>query len=281
MSDLLLRGRGANIGVRAPTFVLRLCGAALALGAFALADALGVWQVTGVPTWIVPLFALVAGALLAPTRYGSLLWIGMGSLSVLTAAVAYTPLVRPLAYAFLRADANPRDGVPIDAVVVLSGAITADGRLSGQALDRLLTAFTEARERHIGMLELSVTEQRRGQGTVNSEADQRALATLVAPELTLHFVHGVHSTRDEAVAFAALARTHQWHRVLVVTSPLHSRRACSAFETVGLTVTCRPAQSRDYALGALETRGNRMLAFQDVLYESAATVLYRFRGWTS
>ncbi len=281
MSDLLLRGRGADIGVRAPMLVVRLCGAALALGVYALAEALGVWRVIGVPTWIVQLTALLVGVVLAPTRYGGLLWLGIGSLGFLTAAVAYTPLVRPLAYAFLRADADPRDGVPIDAVVVLSGGITDDGRLSGQALDRLLTAFAEARERNIGTLELSVTEQRRGRSTVNSEADQRALVTLVAPELTLHFVRGVHSTRDEAVAFAALARTHQVQHVLLVTSPLHSRRACNAFETVGLTVTCRPAKSRDYALSALETRDNRVLAFQDVLYESAATVLYRVRGWTS
>ena len=281
MSDLFLRGRGANIGIRAPTFVLRLCGAALALGAYALADALGVWQVTGVPTWIVQLLALVMGLLLAPTRHGGVLWIAIGGLGTLTAAVAYTPLVRPLAYAFLRADANPRVEMPIDAVIVLSGSITADGRLSGQALDRLLTAFAEARQRHIGMLALSVTEQRRGRGIVTSEGDQRALTSLVAPELTLHVVHGVHSTRDEAVAFAALARSHQWQHVLVVTSPLHSRRACGALEAVGLTVLCRPAESRDYALSALETRGNRMLAFQDVLYESAATVLYRLRGWTS
>ncbi len=281
MSDLFLRGRGANIGVRAPTFVLRLCGAALALGVYALAEALGVWQVIGVPTWIVQLTALSVGILLAPTRYGGLLWLGIGSLGFLTTVVAYTPIVRPLAYAFLRADADPRTGVPIDAVIVLSGDITADGRLTGQALDRLLTAFAEARERHIGTLELSVVEQRRGRGAVNSEADQRALATLLAPELTLHFVYAVHSTRDEAVAFAALARTHHWQRVLLVTSPLHSRRACNAFETVGLMVTCRPAKSRDYALSALDTRGNRMLAFQDVLYESAAAVLYRVRGWTS
>jgi len=102
----------------------------------------------------------------------------------------------------------------------------------------------------------------------------------MAPDLTLRFVTHVHSTRDEALAFAAMARTHRWRRVVLVTSPLHSRRACAAVEHAGLPVLCAPAASREYALSRLDRPENRRLVFADVVYESAATLLYAVRGWT-
>jgi uncharacterized SAM-binding protein YcdF (DUF218 family) len=98
--------------------------------------------------------------------------------------------------------------------------------------------------------------------------------------LDARFVYHVHSTRDEALAFAALARTHGWRRVVAVTSPSHTRRACGALEAVGLTVECRPAAARVYDLTRLDRPSNRRLAFADVLYEAAATLLYRSRQWT-
>jgi len=44
-------------------------------------------------------------------------------------------------------------------------------------------------------------------------------------------------------------------------------------------VECRPAESRDYSLRWLDRAANRRLAFQDVLYETAARLLYRSRSW--
>jgi uncharacterized SAM-binding protein YcdF (DUF218 family) len=93
------------------------------------------------------------------------------------------------------------------------------------------------------------------------------------------FVRNVFSTRDEALAFAALARTHRWRRVVAITSPTHTARACAALEAVGLSVECRPASERVYDLSRLDRPGNRRLAFADLLYESTATLLYRARGW--
>jgi len=121
--------------------------------------------------------------------------------------------------------------------------------------------------------------QEGGSRHASSEADQRALVALAAPQVSVRFVRDVHSTHDEALAFAALARTHGWRRVAVVTSPAHTRRACGALETAGLSVECRPAAPRDYSLRYLDSGGSRRLAFIDVLYELTATVLYRVRGW--
>lgn len=276
LRDLLFRGRGADVGVRAPGLLIRLCGAVLGLAIFHLADTLGVWTAVGAYDWSTRLILMALGALLATTRAGALLWLVAGVLTATLALVLYTPLVSGLPGHFVRADPVRTDA---DAVVILSGGITHDGRVTGQALDRVLTGLAEARGRPLPQVGLSVVTLESGGRDVSSEADQRALVSLIGAGIDARFVRDVHSTRDEALAFAALARTHRWRRVVAVTSPLHSRRACAALEQAGLPVECRPATARDYSLRRLDLSENRRKAFADVLYESAATVVYRVRGW--
>jgi uncharacterized SAM-binding protein YcdF (DUF218 family) len=277
MADLLFRGRGADVGSRAPGWIVRLCGAALAFAIFTLADSLGLFNVTGMPEWG-RLLILVLGAILASTRTGTLLWLTAGILTLLSFLVSYTPIATSPALYFVRADAVHADA-PLDAVVVLSGGINEDGLLVGQALDRLLTGMAEAKVRGIHTIALSIIAPTSHGIRASSERDQRALVALAAPETDVRFVRDVHSTRDEAMAFAAMARTHGWKRVLLVTSPLHTRRACATFETAGLPVECRPARPRVYSINRLEVPENRRRAFADVLYETAATALYAARGW--
>lgn len=275
--DLLFRGRGADVGVRAPGWLVRGCGATVALGAAWLADALGIWRAVGVATWKVNLGALIGGAVLAPTALGFVLWLVAGGLALLLVLVMYTPLVRPMVAPFIRADVAATE--PPQVVLVLSGGLMSDGRIREQALDRLLSAMLLVKRRGIPELALSVVTLDDRQPAVTSEADQRALAQLALPGITPRFVYDVHSTRDEALAFAALARTHGWQRVAVVTSPMHSRRACAAIAHEGLLVECRPADGRDYSVRTLDSDHDRRLVFQDVLYETTATWLYRARGW--
>ncbi len=274
--DVLLRGRGAEVGVRAPVWLVRACGAALGVAFVSLSDLLGLWSIVGVPLWVLHCVALIGGAALATSRLGSALWLVNGLCTTLLMLVMYTPLVRPMIPPFVRADAP---GANIDAVVVLSGGVSDDGLIFGQALARLLSALSLVQERAIGELALSIVVQEGRRTPLTTEADQRALVQLAVPQVSVRFVRDVHSTRDEALAFAALARTHGWRRVAVVTSPMHTRRACAAIEMAGLAVECRPSASREYSLNGLDRGGNRRLAFMDVMYEVAATALYRARGW--
>lgn len=221
--------------------------------------------------------AMTIGALLATSSVGSWLWGSTATGALLLLTVSYTPLIPPLLDAFVRRD--PESGTPLDAVVVFSGSVTSEGRVMGPALDRLLTGFAEAKRRRIPTVVLSTVGDDHDATVATSERDQRELAAAFAPELELRFVHNVHSTRDEALAFAALARTYGWQRVLVITSPAHTRRACEAVERVGLAVRCLPAVSRSYALSRLDRPESRRQVFADVLYEGAATLLYRSRGW--
>ncbi len=275
--DLLLRGRGADIGIRAPLWFVRAGGATLGVSAYWLGYALGIWSIVGVPGWIAQLAALLLGALIAPTAMGATLWLLNGMMVFVLMLVMYTPVVRGMAAPFVRADLPTTS--PIDAVVVLSGSITDEGRVKGQALDRLITGVTMAKRRHVSELALSVVTRQKSSPVPNSEADQRALVGLMAPELSVRFVHQVYSTHDEALAFAALAQTNGWKRVILVTSPTHTRRACATFENVGLAVECHAADARDYSLFALQFAENRRLAFQDIGYEWVAMRVYRWRGW--
>jgi len=254
----------------------------MGLAIMQLAAALGVWTAVGVSSFTARLALMVAGALLAMTSRGAWLWLLAGVLSTMLMVVSYTPLVTPMVAPFIRRDvAAIRAGSTADAVVILSGSVTSEGRVTGPALERLISGLQQARLLGIPVVALSVVGDDADPTVENSERDQRDLAQLMAPDRELRFVRNVHSTRDEALAFAAMARTHGWRQVVLVTSPLHSRRACATVEHAGLAVRCVPAASREYALSRLDRPENRRLAFADVVYESAATLLYAVRGWTS
>jgi uncharacterized SAM-binding protein YcdF (DUF218 family) len=76
-----------------------------------------------------------------------------------------------------------------------------------------------------------------------------------------------------------IADREGWKRIVLVTSPFHSRRACATFEHVGLAVTCSPSDSRDIAVHSLTDSGDRVSAFSMWIYEVAATLHYRMHGW--
>ena len=277
LRDLLLRGRGADIGTRAPQWLVQCCGAVLGAAVCWQGEQLGLWDIAGVPLWTVLLATTIAGAIFAHSLAGGLLWLVNGLMLTVLLVVMFTPLVPRLAGSFVRAD---RPGsAPLDAIVVLSGSMTDDGLLQRHALDRLLAALAVVQQRRIPDLGLSVNTEVRNGRLVSTEADQRALVALLGGGVTPRFIRNVASTRDEALGFAALARTHGWRRIMVVTSPMHTRRACATMEAAGLTIECHPATARTSPMGTMAGSENRRDVFQDLLYETVATALYRVRGW--
>ncbi|MEP6551569.1 MAG: hypothetical protein ABJB95_10315, partial [Gemmatimonadales bacterium] len=70
-----------------------------------------------------------------------------------------------------------------------------------------------------------------------------------------------------------------WKTLAVVSSPMHSRRACATFEAVGFKVICVPAAVRGSGLYSAANAGDRLRAFRSWLYETFATDTYRRRGW--
>lgn len=223
---------------------------------------------------------VIAGAALFATPLRPLVWAIAGLLLVTTAVAALTPAMTRPVQSLIRADT----AMTVDAVVVLSSSLGDDEFLSPDGLDRLLSGIALGRASRraddTAAVPLVLTVVTRDiDRPLSSITDQRRILELVGDTLQVHWTAPVLNTRDEARAIAALARTEGWERVAVVTSPLHTRRACAAFERVGVAVRCVPADARDVAVGTLRKPRDRLRATQLWFYETAGTLYYRLRRW--
>lgn len=191
--------------------------------------------------------------------------------------VALCPPIGRLEHSLVRGDPLPAE--PADAIVVLAGAVTGDGTLNPAATDRMLEALRLLREGRSTRLIVSRVRTTVGRDTIDSDADQRFLLSVAGLAPELHILDSVGSTRLEAVRAAALAGRPGWKRIIVVTSPSHTRRACAAFEKVGFEVACRASADRSAALTTQPKARDRIAGFSRWLYEELAWTEYRLRGW--
>lgn len=217
----------------------------------------------------------VAGSLIFLTRFSRLLAWAEALLLALVVVVGYTPVIVGSARALIRTDQMPEHA---DAVVVLSAGVTVDGFLQGQGLDRLLTGLALVKRGVAPLLIVTREERDIGKRKVSTSGDQDRLIALAN---VVQFVATPMeaSTHDEAMAVSQIARQAGWKRIILVTSPFHTRRACATFEHAGLTVSCVPGDSRDIAVKSLTDPRDRLKAFSMWLYELAATLHYKRLGW--
>ena len=141
----MLRGRGREVGLRAPVWLIRLCGLAVGLAIVQFGDELGLWMSAGASLHLMRLGFGLLGAALATSSFGAWLWLLLGAEVTVFALAVYTPLVAPLAPRFVRSDVPG----PADAIVVFSGSVNSAGRVHDAALERLLSALQTARSRRI------------------------------------------------------------------------------------------------------------------------------------
>ena len=264
---------------RSPRLQGALTGAIIGGLIWAGLAALGLWALLKSDFFVGPMaVAIILGAVAGTVPLlRRVLWIGAGVTVLLLAIVSYTPLAGALAHPMVRTDPAPRE--KLDAIVVLSGGGTGDSAMSTQTLDRLLKGAQLAREGDAPALVLSRETFKNNGRVVTDVADEAAVLALVAPAVPVFFIDSASSTRDEALRVNRLQARANWKRIALVTSPLHSRRACAVFERLGFLVTCIPAVSRDRAIRNLDTPGDRLRAFQGWLYEMAGTTDYRLKGW--
>ena len=219
----------------------------------------------------------VVGALLGWVRWKRATRGVLAALSLTLVVIAYTPIIVGPARSLVRNDPLPAHA---DAVMVLSAGLNDDGTISPSSMDQLIKGIelvnlgiapvlVVTREAYIINGKL-VTSQREQEEIVSSTLG--GLSKLVTAGIT-------HSTHDEAMRALALARARNWKRIVLVTSPLHTRRACATFEKLGVVVSCAPSNTRAFALGALSAPMDRVRAFQVWLYELAGTMRYRQLGY--
>jgi uncharacterized SAM-binding protein YcdF (DUF218 family) len=210
------------------------------------------------------------GAALWTGRLRTLLAAACAALLAVWLAVAFTPLAARLAQPLVRADGL----VPADAVLVLGSRLQTDHEPTAAALSRLVHGLALARGEPARLV---VTETDPGPGSYTALARGLAGRLGLSPEIVT--VGPVRRTRDEAVEAAALCRRRGWRRLVVVTSPTHSRRACGAIEHEGVAVTCSPSTETEFDLETLDRPSERFVAFRALLHEWAGLWYYRYKGW--
>lgn len=215
--------------------------------------------------------ALLFGAALGLTRVRLVPQIvALGSVG-LWLVVAFTPLAAALSRPLVRAQSPVR----ADAVVVLLASIQEDDDFGTPSLERTLHGIGFVRRNAAPRLILT-------QGT-RPQGSHRAAAMHLMADLKIHcpltVVGPAKDTHDEALHVRALARQEGWKRILLVTSPLHSRRAALVFEKTGLRVTSVPCRETSFDLEALEVPTDRLRAFSAAPHEIVGLRVYRARDW--
>lgn len=251
-------------------------GAVLGALCAVAAHVLGVPQLLRRPDLVLYIPAALLGAVLGVTRLRPLLWIAAGIVALTCIAVAYTPLVSAMARPLIRRDSIP---ARVDAIAVLSNGLTPDGMMRGETLDRLLSGVMLAKRGVAPALLVSVEQRAFNGASVTDSADLRSVIAFAGLATAATLVDSVTSTRTEALRMRAIARANGWKTLAVVTSPLHTRRACATFEAVGFKVVCVPAALRGNGLYPGSNAEDRLRAFRSWLYETFATDSYRRRGW--
>ena len=237
------------------------------------------WLLPGFVGSVVGLLAMAAATgLLALTKFRWLVWGAVGIWTALVIVVSVTPVSRMITARWMRDDRPVTP--PIGAVVVLGGGLSDDSTVASEGLDRLI-AGVELQKQFPSALVVTTRMDRELASTgISGDADMERLMTLfgVGPSWVTTPAGG--STRDEAVSSGELLQARGIRRIAVVTSPMHTRRACATFEAVGFQVVCVPSRLRTYNIQTLRHPFDRLQAFGQWIYEMAGMIKYRSRGWT-
>jgi uncharacterized SAM-binding protein YcdF (DUF218 family) len=218
------------------------------------------------------------GVVLALVRFDRFLPAIVIVATACVVTVASTPLTAAIARWWIRDDVMPPGGV--SAIIPLSGTVNNEGAISAEAVDHLITALALTAEGKAHVLVTTTVQQEFPTGVVTSTTDQARLITLFGRQIEWLRTPIVRTTRDEAVAAANLLVPRGLRQIAVVASPMHTRRACAAFEAVGFQVTC--VVSRTSVPGGRnppDAPRDRLNSFGDWLYEAIAMLEYRMRGW--
>jgi uncharacterized SAM-binding protein YcdF (DUF218 family) len=253
-----------------------VAGAIIATLAAVAAHVLGVQQLLRRPDLALYLPAAIFGALVGSTRLRPLIWVPAGVIAAICIVVAYTPVVSAVSRSYVRADPMPAH---VDAIAVLSMGVTPNGMMRSETLDRLLTGLSLARSGLAPVVLVSRENLALRGRQVSDSVDQKSVVGVMGGGTRVIFVDSVLTTRTEALLMRNIARPNRWGTLAVVTSPMHSRRACATFEAVGFRVVCVPAAVRGSGLYPDANAEDRLRAFRAWLYETFATASYKSRGW--
>ena len=187
-----------------------------------------------------------------------------------------TPILRPLEDV-LDVSTPP---VKADVIVALGGGMRCGaGQLEAASLARVVKAIELWRAGFAPALTLSKTSGLWPDcPSISSVASKIVVNLAPSPTPEISILENVSNTRDEAERVAALAKRNGWHRVLIITSPTHSRRALATFKQLGLNASVVAASEPRFD-GELRLPYDRMMALPAMVREVAGLVKYTLFGW--
>lgn len=156
----------------------------------------------------------------------------------------------------------------------------------GEASDRILAAVELVRTTHARALVLGGSKYEfQGQMRPDSELLAAWFRAWKLPAGEVHLLGICANTHDEAERTATLAQAQHWHRILMVTSGYHLRRAEATFRKAGVGVI--PVGAEFLGLDALggghefalvpRVRGFELMKFW--VHEEIGWWYYRWKGW--
>jgi uncharacterized SAM-binding protein YcdF (DUF218 family) len=254
-----------------------LVGAAMSAGVWAIFYAFDL-----LPSFALDVYGLLStlilGAVVGATRFDWILRYLLVACATLLLLVVVTPIAPMLTRHWMRSDPMPPGGV--QAVVALSASINNQGMLSAEGLDHLITALELIKAGEAPILVTTTVEHGSQTGYFTSAKDQAQLISLFGGNVEWIRAAIGYTTRDEAVETSKLLFPRGIKKIAVVASPLHTRRACETFETVGYQVTCVVSRT-SVAGGAIvaDWPPDRFAAFGNWVYEALALTKYRLEGY--
>lgn len=150
-------------------------------------------------------------------------------------------------------------------VIALGAGIKDDGTFNRTGNERLLRALTLARADDVPLV--TTYSRHKKLPSITSDGAQRRIIDSAGYHRRWIQLPGLAmTTRQEAERLRAVI---QPTRITLVTSRLHTRRACRTFEKFGYQVTCT-SSGLDAAWWKIP---------YSVAYESAAWIKYKVKGW--
>jgi uncharacterized SAM-binding protein YcdF (DUF218 family) len=173
-----------------------------------------------------------------------------------------------------------------DAIVLLGGATRGDtpmGKLVdlNQHADRLVHAVALYKARKAPVVLLSGGSV--GDGRPEALQMKDVLEVMGVPVAHVLLEKQSRNTYDNAVNSARILKDSGMHRILLVTSAYHMRRALGVFERQGLEVVPAPADYQQLVtrqlLPAWLPTVSSLHQSTDALHEIVGYWVYRWRGW--
>ena len=212
------------------------------------------------------IIGLLAGTLIGFLR-GHWILLGLdGLLATIFLVVGYTPLMTRIAPKWVRSDPIPADA---DAIVVLSAGVLSDTALNVEGTERLISGLELFQRGIAPRLFTTEVENEYPDGVRSTTPDQARLIKLAGATAAWTVLQGVFTTRDEALQ-SAVKLPEGARRLVVVTSPMHTRRACATFHGASFS------SSRTSTSGAREhSNGDDVADEQEPTRVSATTAFSR------